>query len=83
MRLLLWAAIGFVIAIWICHIKKTAVRSDFSQRKKLDGRHENSEAMIRCAYCEMHLPVSEAVIRQSNILFCSEEHCLQYFQSRS
>jgi uncharacterized protein len=40
-------------------------------RRSTEG---GAEAMVQCAHCGIHFPVSEAVTHASGALYCSEEH---------
>lgn len=35
--------------------------------------HNDAESMVRCAHCGIHLPRSEALLRDGNT-WCSQEH---------
>jgi len=36
--------------------------------------HPDIEAMVKCAQCGVHLPISEALPGSSNQFFCSDAH---------
>jgi uncharacterized protein len=78
MRLLLWVVIIFALVILVLHIKKTIIQRH--NRTQVNPRStDNSEAMVQCAQCGIHIPASEAILIQSDMAFCSEEHRLKHF----
>jgi uncharacterized protein len=66
-RLLFFAIIA-VLILWI--LRKFI-------RKDIDGNNDSSttesEDMVCCDYCGLHLPRSESVVKDDKF-FCSEEH---------
>jgi uncharacterized protein len=72
MRLLLWAAIAFVLVVWALRSKKPASSSSQDSSKP-----DAAEAMLKCVHCGIHIPSSEALITKSGVVFCCEEHRLQ------
>ena len=56
--------------------------SNNSPRQPLSSSGKNSsgevEKMVSCEFCEVYVPVSEAVERSGKI-FCSHEHSVAYF----
>jgi uncharacterized protein len=78
MKLLLWGAICFAVVMWLLRTKKISAKPAGSTHNSADSKHGDAEAMIRCAQCGVHIPLSEAVISRSNTVFCSEEHRQQY-----
>lgn len=82
MKFLLWAAIVFFVVMWLLRTKKQYVKPDAAEKAGQKNRpHGNTETMVRCARCSVYIPVSEAVVSESNAVFCSEEHRLQHFQA--
>ena len=74
MKLLLWAAIIFLV-IWVVRSKKHASEKSFSAHSsKSPAADGNSEAMLTCAQCGAYFPASEAVSGPSGLIFCSDEH---------
>ncbi len=83
MRLLLWAAIGVLVVMWLLRLSKTS-----SKPSSTTGAPDNSsktdktiEPMLQCVYCGIHVPASEAVAGPSGAAFCSEEHRLKHVRS--
>lgn len=72
MRLLLWAAIAFVVVMWVLRVKKPANSSSQG-----GSNRESTETMLKCTHCGVHIPASEALITKSGAVFCCEEHRLQ------
>jgi len=66
-RLLFFAIIA-VLVLWILN---KFIRKDIDDNK--DSSSTESEDMVCCDYCGLHLPKSESVIKD-NRFFCSEEH---------
>ena len=66
-RLLFFAIIA-VLVLWIL---SKFIRKDIDDNK--DSSSTESEDMVCCDYCGLHLPKSESVIKD-NRFFCSEEH---------
>lgn len=81
MKLLLWAAIGLVVVMWLVRGKKGKPDAGISGAPKPDVQQE-PEPMIQCAHCGVHLPASEAVSDPSGAAFCSDEHRLRHAGSR-
>ncbi|OGB20849.1 MAG: hypothetical protein A3I66_19810 [Burkholderiales bacterium RIFCSPLOWO2_02_FULL_57_36] len=79
MRLLLWGVIIFAIVMLVLHVKKAAIQRRDRGQENPQSPVEAAETMIRCAQCGMHIPASEAVLVQSDLAFCSEEHRLKHF----
>lgn len=77
MKALLWAVIGFVVVMWLLR-GKTQVGANSSRPGASNRAGGNSEPMIRCAHCGVHMPVSEAVVAAAGTEFCSEEHRLRH-----
>jgi uncharacterized protein len=78
MRLLLWAVIVFTLIMWLLHIKKTIIDRRNRDHANSQKAQDASEAMVRCAQCGIYIPASEAILIQSDIAFCSEEHRLKH-----
>ena len=65
--LLLFALIGLVLW-WL----KTQ-RRDSSNSQEDEGQAHKSQNMVRCKYCDLHLPQSDA-LEGSLGFYCSKEH---------
>lgn len=49
-----------------------------SQRHKSgDNQVKSNEDMVKCAYCGVHMPISESTLSKGNY-FCSNEHRLMH-----
>lgn len=80
MRLLLFGAIVFAVVLLFLHIKKILIQqSDRDRAPPQSPVDAPPEAMIQCAQCGIHIPASEAILVQSDLAFCSEEHRLKHF----
>lgn len=42
-----------------------------------DNRVKSNEDMVKCAYCGVHMPISESTLSKGNY-FCSNEHRLMH-----
>ena len=71
MKLLLWFAICMLVVAWFSRGKKSPAPAASSRNA---GNTSNAEAMVQCAYCKVHVPVSESVAASSGAAFCSEDH---------
>ncbi len=78
MKFLLWGAIGFIVAMWLLRTKKIPAQFNEKQHDGADSTQRGVEAMVCCAHCGMHIPISEAVAGRSDAAFCSEDHRLQH-----
>ena len=79
MRLLLWIVIIIALIFLVRHIKKILFQKSEPEDATPDSAQDIPETMIQCAQCGIHLPASEALVIQSGIAFCSEEHRLKHF----
>jgi uncharacterized protein len=79
MRLLLWAVILFALVMLVLYVKNALIRDDNAKRESSSPPKVDSETMVQCAYCGIHIPASEALPAQSGEVFCSEEHRLKRF----
>ena len=68
MSRLLFFAIIAVLIVWIL---RKFIRKDIDDNN--DSSTTESEDMVCCDYCGLHLPRSESVIKNDKF-FCSEEH---------
>ncbi len=71
MKLVLWMLLVALVVLWLIRGKKPSgvAQSDPRAEESIGG-----EAMVCCAHCGTHVPMSEAVVAPSGITFCSEEH---------
>jgi uncharacterized protein len=67
-RLLFFALIGFVV-YWLL---KT-----YNKEVHKEDKPAQTEDMVRCAYCGIHLPRSECFTAEGNS-YCSREHYLAH-----
>lgn len=81
MRLLLWGILVFAVVILVLHIKKIMIQQADRKPEEPQVPHDAPEAMLQCAECGMHIPASEAILGQSDLAFCSEEHRLKHFSN--
>ncbi|MCD0501570.1 PP0621 family protein [Bordetella petrii] len=77
-KLLLWVVIILVVmvAARIIGARASARRNAPQSQARHQGRppaSQQSESMVRCAHCGIHLPRSEAVLLQGQV-WCSHEH---------
>lgn len=72
---LIFIAIIVLLVYWLIKARK---HTD----KKIESLADTSEDMVRCAYCGVHLPVSESIANEDNS-FCSNEHLHKYLASKS
>lgn len=73
MKILMWLALfGLVIAA--LYSKISSVRSRIP-RPQQSGQFDNNgaETMLRCSYCEVYIPSSEA-ISHAGAVYCCEDH---------
>lgn len=75
MKFLIWAVIVFLIVAWIMRNKNAANRAGTGQSgAAAPGRNTQSEAILQCAHCGVHVPASEAIRHAPGAVFCSEAH---------
>jgi uncharacterized protein len=77
MKALFWAVVGFLMVMWLLRGKASA-GADPAPKGPGGGANGESEPMIRCAYCGVHMPASEAITASTGAGFCSEEHRLRH-----
>ncbi|MGN6701719.1 MAG: PP0621 family protein [Burkholderiaceae bacterium] len=68
MRVLLWAVVVFLL---VKMFQRVGARSSSPTPP---SRPALPEAMVRCAHCGLHLPVSESVAGPAGTPFCCAEH---------
>ena len=90
MKVLMWLGL-FVLVYWA--LKSRALqhktKEELKHHKHTIWRHDDSnstlkappvapsETMVMCAYCQIHVPISEA-IHQTPHYFCCQEHVALY-----
>ncbi len=81
MKYLIWLVIALAVIVWIQRAKKSLTGGASPApggRKPGAGfrrqRKEPPEAIVQCAHCGIHFPVSEAVTNTAGLVFCSDEH---------
>ena len=78
MKTLLWAAVCFLAVMWMLRGKVMASGADFFWRTRSKRETLESEPMVQCVHCGVHLPASEAFTASTDAVFCSEEHRLRH-----
>jgi uncharacterized protein len=76
MKVLLWAAIGFVVVMWLLRGKDRTTGVAGARARKnpaLEG-----ETMHKCAHCGVYVPASDTVRSASGTVYCSEDHRLRH-----
>jgi uncharacterized protein len=71
MRILLLIAIGLLLYVIISHLVRKA------RQERLSAPSNQSEKMVKCAHCGLHLPEQEALTHKGNF-FCSQQHLDEY-----
>ena len=77
MKALLWAVVGFLVVMWLLR-GKASTGTGPATRSPAGGANRESEPMIQCAYCGIHMPESEAILASTGAAFCNEEHRLRH-----
>lgn len=75
MKLLLWAAIGFIVVMWLLRSNKV---SSAGHASGVSNKDKLIEPMVQCAHCGVYIPASESVTAASGKVFCSDEHRLKH-----
>ena len=71
MRWMILALVVVLVCLWVLREKRPKqVRRPAPPEQQAIG----SEAMTPCAYCQVHVPESEAVRDAAGRGFCSEQH---------
>jgi uncharacterized protein len=74
MKFVLWLVLGVLVVAWLLRGKKS-----LPPRAGRPARPDaNSEPMLQCAHCGIHIPASEAVLDAASTPFCSDAHRLQH-----
>jgi uncharacterized protein len=74
LKYLLWAVIGYLVWRWFKASKRNKAEGSVSPGTMSQSTHPDTEAMVKCAQCGLHLPISEALPGSSNQFFCSDAH---------
>ena len=74
MKYLLWAVIGYLVWRWFKASKRNKAEGSASPGIVSETKHCDAEAMVKCAQCGVHVPISEALPGSSNLFFCSDAH---------
>ncbi len=69
-KLAFWAAVGALIYVGMKFLAVSQRRGDAAKRRDAAGRN-NSEKMLQCAHCGVHVPSSEALLSGSRVYCCS------------
>ncbi|WP_136413169.1 PP0621 family protein [Herbaspirillum sp. ST 5-3] len=78
MKLLLWAAIGFIVVMWLLRSNKVSSTGHASGTSSTSKKDKLIEPMVQCAHCGVYIPASESVTAASGKVFCSDEHRLKH-----
>jgi len=68
-KILFFVALAVLVYFLLQKQRKVADKQDQTQQKAGTA----SESMVRCAYCKLHIPLTES-IEQGSRHYCSEEH---------
>lgn len=77
MKFVLWGVVGFLVVMWVLRAKKIPPQSSRGSGDT-ESRQRSVEAIVQCRQCGLHIPLSEAIVSQSNAVFCSEAHRSQH-----
>lgn len=74
-KILFWAVIVLAVltAARILAHKARAANAPTAPRKPLQASPDQSESIVRCAHCGIHLPRSDAYLMQGET-WCSKDH---------
>lgn len=78
MKFLLWAMIGLAIAMWLLRTNRPKPQVGARSASRVAEEPKPAESMVSCAQCGTYIPASEALVTQSDKVFCSEEHRFQH-----
>jgi uncharacterized protein len=69
------------ILLLVLGIVAYAIYKNYGRRSLREDQREHqvksNEDMVKCAYCGVHMPVSESTLSKGNY-FCSNEHRLMH-----
>ncbi len=71
-KLAFWAAVVALVYLGMKFMGISQRRGDAAQRRDAAGR-DNSESMLQCAHCGVHVPSSEALLSGTRA-YCSSAH---------
>lgn len=75
MKYLLWAVLLYIAWRWYsAHKQKSDSAAGDPAAAPTPAAGDRAEAMVRCADCGVHLPVSEALPAPGGRHFCSDVH---------
>jgi len=74
LKYLLWAVVIYLAWRWFKASRSNKVEGSASSETVSQDNHSNAEAMVKCAQCGVHLPISEALPGSSNQFYCSDAH---------
>ncbi len=74
MKYLLWAVVIYLAWRWFKASRSNKAEGSAASGKMSQGKRSDAEAMVKCAQCGVHLPISEALPGSSNQFFCSDAH---------
>lgn len=78
MKLVLWTVVLLLVVIWVFRNKKISASATSAGAAKSS---QDTERMVQCVHCSVHIPASEAVFSPSGAAFCSQEHLLRHVKS--
>ena len=80
-RLLLIIAVCVVVYLLLQRYRRQKLKDDSSDQENADNAQpKQTEDMVRCAQCEIHLPKGESIVAEGKH-FCSEAHRRAYADS--
>jgi uncharacterized protein len=74
LKYLLWAVIIYLVWHWFKTSKRNKAEGSASPGTMSQSKHPDTESMVKCAQCGVHLPISEAWPGSTNQFFCSDAH---------
>lgn len=78
MKFFLWVIIAIGLCLWFLSGKKSKMKSDTVTRRRPEA---DTEAILQCATCGVHIPKSEALTNSAGLVFCSDAHRHQHIGS--
>ncbi len=76
MKYLIWLLVALAVVVWLKRAR--AALSGAPGKADNSSRRRESEAMLQCAQCGIHIPASEALTDRSGVAFCCDEHRVQH-----
>lgn len=74
----LFRLLTYIVIIWLIW---SIIKRTFSTEKPQPRQRQISRKMVRCSYCQVHLPEQDA-IRQDDDWFCSQAHRQAFLKDR-